>query len=408
MRKLFAPILDAKESERKNLVFVLISYFFVLFNYPLLRSTTDAIYLEAYGGKSSPVIWLFSVVALSGIIFLYNKVQNQIGVHSIFHWTTGFTILIFVSGLFFYNQGFKPMAGFLFIWKEAYIVILVHLIIGYCNAFLSYDEAKVFFGPLGAMGSIGGIVGGSIASVYAKKLGIDIVIYFGCLGLLLNALFFHLTERTEADRLQRESKEKPLESIKGIGKYVFSIALLVALSQFIVSIANLEFNKSVDLAFPLKEDKAAYMAQVYTLINVVTLVIQFLIMPPLFRFKGNHFSQIAIAVIYSLVTIAGLFFGSGSLMLLSATFLTLKAFDYSLFTASKELLYYPLKTSQKYGAKYVVDMVVYRFSKGLIAIVLIKFQDKYFLNSILALSMIMWFMTVAQIFKEAKKLEIQK
>jgi AAA family ATP:ADP antiporter len=92
--------------------------------------------------------------------------------------------------------------------------------------------------------------------------------------------------------------------------------------------------------------------------------------------------------------------GSGVLQLVAGTFLFMKAFDYSLFTASKELLYYPLDTLQKYGAKYVSDMVVYRLSKGLIAVILIKYQDFKFLNIMMGISLFIWFISLIYLFKD--------
>ena len=47
------------------------------------------------------------------------------------------------------------------------------------------------------------------------------------------------------------------------------------------------------------------------------------------------------------------------------------------------MLYYPLQDAQKYGIKYIVDMVVYRSSKGLISLFLLRFK-------ILGFSRVFW------------------
>lgn len=407
IKKLFQPIIDARDEEQKNLIWLCLSYFFVLFNYPFLRATTTAMYMQAYGGSASPVIWLYSVVALTGIIFIYNKLHSKIGVHALFYWTSAVSIVIFLSALFFLNQGITWMSGVLYVWKEVYIVILVHLILGYCNSFLTLDKAKLFFGPLGAMGSVGGIVGGAITSTYSKKWGVDAVIYMGCLGLVINILTFSKTIKTKAigTSSKDDSQIPPLTAISSVKNYVWLIALIIAMSQFCINIMNLEFDLAFARIVPDQSLKASYLGTLFSLINVATLIIQFLIIPPLFKYKSNRFSQYLIPTSYIFLTLIGMSIGSTVLISVAGAFLLMKAFDYSLFTASKELLYYPLTTSQKYGAKYIGDMVVYRLSKGVIAIILIKFQDIGTLNVLMAISIGIWLLALSYLFTVQKHLK---
>lgn len=407
IKKLFLPITEAPEIERKNLIWLCLSYFFVLFNYPLMRATTTAMYMQAFGGSSSPTIWLYSVFALTIIIFIYNKLQNKIGVHALFYWTSGISVVIFLLALFFFNQGLTWMSGVLYVWKEVYIVILVHLILGYCNAFLTLDKAKLFFGPLGAMGSVGGIVGGVVTSTYSKKWGVDAVIYMGCVGLLINIFTFSMTIKTK--KLGTSSKDDtnipPLTAISSVKNYVWLIALVIAMSQFCINIMNLEFDLVFSQIVPDQSQKASYLGTLFSLINAATLVIQFFILPPLFKYKSNRFTQFLIPSSYIFLTLVGISIGSTVLISVAGAFLLMKAFDYSLFTASKELLYYPLTTSQKYGAKYIGDMVVYRLSKGVIAIILIKFQDIATLNLLMAISICLWLTALVYLFRVQKNLK---
>ncbi len=401
-KKLFQSVTHAPAEQKRNLIFLCLSYFFVLFNYPLMRATTTAMYMQAYGGSASPIIWLYSVVALAIIITIYNKLQNKVGVHLLFHYTTFLSVVIFLASLFLFNQGITAMAGVLYVWKEVYIVILVHLILGYCNSTLKYEEAKEFFGPLGAMGSIGGILGGFLTSVMTKPFGVDVVIYLGCIGLLINAFCFHFTSKSgqPGEDKKSTSKESPLHSIKGASRYVFLIALIVTMSQFCINIANLKFDLVFAQMVPDQETKATYLGTLFSLINVATLIIQFILIPPLFKYRSNKFTQYLIPSSYLILSLLGLGIGSSVLALVAGTFLFMKAFDYSLFTASKELLYYPLDTLQKYGAKYVSDMVVYRLSKGLIAVILIKYQDFKTLNLMMGISLVIWFIALFYLFKD--------
>ncbi len=403
LKKMFQSVTNAPAETKRNLIFLCLSYFFVLGVYPLMRATTTAMYMQTYGGSASPTIWLYSIVVLALIITLYNKLQNKMGIHALFNYTSGLSVLIFLGALFLFNLGFTWMAGVLYIWKEVYIVILVHLILGYTNSYLSYSEAREFFGPLGAMGSIGGIVGGLMTSALTRPMGVGFVIGLGCIGILINAYLFNQTDKFDR-KIENKNEESPLSSIKGAHRYIFFLALIVAMSQFCINIVNLKFDLIFAQIVPNQEEKAAYLGTLFSLINVATLVLQFFIIPPLFKYRSNRFSQYLIPTSYLVLSFAGLGVGAGVLTLVAGTFLFMKAFDYSLFTASKELLYYPLTTMQKYGAKYITDMVVYRLAKGLIAIILIKFQDGQALNILMSASLFVWFIALYYLFHEIKNL----
>lgn len=404
---MFSSVTHAPPEQKRNFIFLCMSYFMVLLNYPLMRATTSAMYMQAYGGSASPIIWLYSVAALAVIISIYNKLQNKIGIHSLFHFTSALSIIIFVFALVLFNQGVTFMAGVLYVWKEVYIVILVHLILGYTNSILKYEQAKEFYGPLGAMGSIGGIVGGVITSTMTKPYGVDFVIYLGCLGILINSVIFHFTLRTAQILPKVSIKENPIESIKGASRYVVLICLIVAMSQFCINIVNLKFDLMVAQMIPNQDDKAAYLGKLFSWINVATLVIQFIVIPPLFKYKSRRFTQYLIPLSYVIMSIVGMGMGAGVLSLVAGTFLMMKGIDYSLFTSSKELLYFPLSTMQKYGAKYITDMVVYRLSKGIIAVILIKFQDLFALNMLMTASLAIWFIALIFLFKEPLSLRTE-
>jgi AAA family ATP:ADP antiporter len=93
-----------------------------------------------------------------------------------------------------------------------------------------------------------------------------------------------------------------------------------------------------------------------------------------------------------------LFVGNHFLLPVAMFYIYLKASDYSLFSAGKELLYQVMRPEQKYGAKYLTDMLVYRLSKALIAAVLIYIQSSSILNMMMTAFLILWLFLVIRIF----------
>ena len=99
-----------------------------------------------------------------------------------------------------------------------------------------------------------------------------------------------------------------------------------------------------------------------------------------------------------------LIWGGAGVGAIASFYIYLKASDYSFFSAAKEILYQPLKVQQKYGAKYLTDMLVYRVAKALIAAVLIYLQSSTILNTLMLIFLVIWIVLVIELFKLQKKL----
>ena len=92
------------------------------------------------------------------------------------------------------------------------------------------------------------------------------------------------------------------------------------------------------------------------------------------------------------------------MIFVASAFVIFKGVDYSLFSTAKELLYFPLSPSQKYGAKYINDIVIYRFAKGLISLILIKIQIESAVTWMMYLSLVIWLILLIPLFKHEKNI----
>jgi ATP/ADP translocase len=85
--------------------------------------------------------------------------------------------------------------------------------------------------------------------------------------------------------------------------------------------------------------------------------------------KNSHFLIPSLFALYALGLVVMPCFP-----LVVATFSTIKACDYSLFTILKEMLYLPLSSEEKFKAKAVIDVFAYRSSKALASFALLASQ----------------------------------
>ena len=367
--------------ERRDLFLVCATMFLILCAYPMVRSVATALFLNASGAKNSPYVWLYSVLALAGTVALYNRFQVRISSRHLFASTALASSVALASLVWPAGAGNVYAAYALFIAKEVYIVLLVHLVLGYFNANNSAALAKVVYGPLGACGSIGGVLGGLATGYLAGHFPTELVLILGVvLTLLSGACFWKAADR---EKFQAKTCEKasPLRSIRGVGSKVLLIVLLVSISQFVITLADFQFNLFLESNLGDKSQKTQFLGRLYSGINTLSMVVQFFVLPfvlSAFSTKTIHHS---VPIIYAATFCLGALFGGTALWPVAMVFATFKGLDYSLFAAAKELLYFRFNQQQKYGAKYIVDMVAYRFSKGAISLLLIFFQSAWFVKS---------------------------
>ena len=402
MLKIFEPLKEINKEEKKSILLMAVGLFLVLFSYPLTRATTTSIFLQVFGAKNSPVVWLASILGLSITISIYNKVQYKTKIHQLFLYTSIFTGLFFLVGTMFFYYGFKFAAYPIFVWKEIYIVLQVHMLYAYLTSSISIERAKVLYGPVGAIGSIGGILGGVATTYLTKFLSTEEILLVGIAPIVLAAVAFMGTDRSKviSELMKNDpSTKKPIDSVRPVLKYVLLIGAIVTFSQFVINLANFKFNFLLEEIIPTKIGKTEYLGKIYSLINSVSLVIQILIIPIFLRVLPLSIVHVIIPISYLVAAMIGLGFGAGNLTFVAGAFIYLKGTDYSLFSTAKELFYFPLNAAQKYGAKYINDIIIYRLSKGIISLFLIYIQDIFIIDICLYVFLGFWVISLIPIFK---------
>lgn len=392
IKKIHEEFLNLNIVDRKNIILVAINLFAILFSYPFIRSASTAIFVEFFGAKNTPWVWILSVLGLIFSVGLFNKWQTKKSIYYLYKAIVVLTVVIFSFCNLLYFNGYDWVAFPYYVWKEVYIVLLVHLSIGYLNSKVDYKVAKLTYGPLGAIGSFGGVLGGVLTSKlvpfvnnYQAGLGL---LFIGVLGIVIVLSTLLLFRSTKNDFLNSKKEETPLSSVTDVKGHVFLMASVVMISQFVINLANFKFNLGLEQYITGAQGKGEFLGKVYSFINLISFVFQVLLIPiilKVFRVKWVH---ISIPVIFSLLllsTFSGLGFVPVTIL-----FVSYKGLDYSLFSTAKEMLYFPLSKTQKFGAKYIVDMIVYRSSKMLISSVLILFNTAIFVDSLLVICLIIW------------------
>lgn len=395
--------LKKSDSQTKKIFWLFVgSFFLVYLNYSLVRASTTTLFFEAYGAKSSPSAWVIAVVFLSLAIYACNRLQSRFSVQKVFLWASLFSAFIFLTSLIGFYFGQKNLSSMSFIWKEIYIVIQVHLLLAYANNFFSKDDFKLLIGPMGAIGSLGGVLGGLLTSSLSVH-GTLVVLSVGLLFVITPAFVFCFTPSLHH---KNEKRKAPLQSLNTplVRKYVFTIALIVAMTQFIINIADFNFNLAFESAISESSERTSYLGHVYSITNLLTFLFQFLAVPFLLTHLNEKKYHVLVPLSYLFFVGLMVVFPGAGLLPIASLYIYFKASDYSIFSAGKEILYQPLNTDQKYGAKYLTDMLVYRASKALIAAALIYLQSSFILNMMMVSFLVIWLMLVIKLFSLHRQL----
>ncbi len=388
-----ARTLDHKGS---LVIFAIVSFLTVL-AYAPLRAATTALFIQAHGASHTPHVSLATVGALFAAVAVGNWLQKRFSVQTAFTIISAVSAAVFLAALSASQHGYKPATWILYIWKEIYIVFMIHLPWGYANNLLKERQAKVLFGLASALGSVGGVVGGAVASTVTRSYGVPFTVMSASAIIVLTAVLFAFSAKLPSEApSKRESS--PIRSLQGAGLYVAVICAIVGLTQFLVGILDLKFNLFVEQAFSNVADKSAYLSTAFSVLNGITLGVKVLILPFLLLMIENRRLQALTPILYLLIVLPGVALPQMA-WLTAATYILIKGLDYSLFNVSKEMLYYPLTPRQKYGAKYLADVFVYRAAKAGISALLIFFQGGAFLNSMLIGILITWFVTTLLLWK---------
>lgn len=392
---------------KRNSIYIFLTYFFILLSYPLARSTTSAMFYEHYTSAQYSMAAFLGVSFLLVLIAINNKIQVKIGIHKLYAFTGICTIFIFGLSVLLLQLEIKQGAFLLFAIKESYVVLLLHLCLAFTNAYYSLDQVKVLFGPLGAVGALGGMLGGQITAQLAKNITPELILIPSMGFILISVFCFYKTISVKLPGVDKKNSITPIKAIQGVRKYVIYIAAIIALSQFVIFIADLQFNIMFEKMITSKVERTKYLGSFYTYVNLISFLLQFIVLPfILVRFKTKSIFTF-IPLFYLALILGGFSFGAGSLFIVGGVFVMLKGCDYSIFNTVKEVMYTPLLSLQKFGAKYITDMFSYRTAKAFIAFIMatLSITNTTVLTIAQGIFILIWIILIHLLFIEQAKIK---
>jgi AAA family ATP:ADP antiporter len=358
LRSFFWPI---ARSETRKLVPMLLIFFFIAFDYNLLRSFKDSLIVTAHGSGAEAIpfikVWAILPMAIA-FTYLFTRLTNRYSREKVFYIMMGiFLTFFFIFTFFLYparealhpNEtadklqlllpaGFKGLIALYRNWTfTAFYVmselwstaILTVLFWGFANEITKVGEARRFYGIFAIGANFSAILSGQAAVFFSGSFFFPSIPYgsepweqsvlflncavIGC-GLAAMALFRWLNARVltpeERGAIRADYPRAKMSMRKNFAtlaksKYLLLIALIVVAYNLGINLIEIVWKNQIKELYPDPAGYNAYMGEVMTATGVVALITSL--------FMGNllrRFSWTKIALVPPLIalTTGGLFF----------------------------------------------------------------------------------------------------
>ena len=149
-----------------------------------------------------------------------------------------------------------------------------------------------------------------------------------------------------------------------------ALFLEILASQGLATLLNVCFVQSLGKSITDDAVRAGWIGNFYALINIITMVIQFGILPFLVQVVEPKQLWKAVPLISVAFTTFQAFQEHPTLYVVSASLLVMKVLEYSARRMLDEMVYVPLDFESRYIGKEILSVFGYRFGKSMMSLIL--------------------------------------
>ncbi|TFJ83261.1 hypothetical protein NSK_005423 [Nannochloropsis salina CCMP1776] len=330
--------------------------FFIIGGYWLLRSLKDSVMVAINGVEYIPQAKMVSLVVVTALVFLYNKLMDLVPKHQLFYYVGWFSYCAI----------------------ESFGSIGVSLFWAFVNSTIDLEGAKKAYGLIIAGAQVGSILGPTLV-IRAHSIGVPTLYFCGalCMLLMVVSVFVYVrqfgVEVDEAPSKKNGKKAGVMEGFHLFMQHAYVRGIFALSCLFMVEVTILDYMMKVlakryfTALYPHDPARVTdAFASFMGLFGQVTNGISFL-----FSLTGTSFVIRRLGLYRSLVAFPLLCMGAIAVAMLMpdlwvvfACMMFLKALSYSLNNPCKEMLYQPTNTAVKFKSKSWIDIFGQRGAKA--------------------------------------------
>ncbi|MDP3704170.1 MAG: Npt1/Npt2 family nucleotide transporter [Candidatus Omnitrophota bacterium] len=384
LSKRFAHI---RPGEERKVMLTFLYFFLVITAYYIIKPVSRSLVLGELGSRMVPYIDLICALLMGPIVTVFARLVDRMAKPRLV--SLSFVVVTAVMIGFWQLLAWPHswVAGAFYVWVAIFSVLAVTLFWLVANDLYRPREAKRLFGFIGSGGILGGIAGSSIAAVGAQVVGSQHLLLCSA-GLLVGCwLVVQQLWRLAPEPIRDEQPaahpsghretflSHPKAFLKTLlqSRYLLLLVALVGINKVVAALIYYQFNPFIEQTFTDVNARTTFTSLFFGSINVLAFIIQFFFTSWILRRWGLGMALLALPV--------GVLAGTTGMLLLPVFWLaaTTELYDasmnYSLQQTSKEVLYLPIDRSIRYKVKPFIDMVVFRFGKGIAAVIGIVLLD---------------------------------
>lgn len=186
VKRFFSSLLSVEPQERLKLMFLSMSYFFIIIGYTITRDLRDTVFVSIVGSEYQPLAKILSLFALILPLFIYAKMVDSMRRYqlliafSLFYGVFGlvFAYLLGAPGIGMINtehNAFRIFGWLFYFFIEGYAPFVVSVFWAFANSISDQEAAKKNYGLMVAGSKVGGLCAAlfSMAVLNWKSTGMN-------------------------------------------------------------------------------------------------------------------------------------------------------------------------------------------------------------------------------------------
>jgi AAA family ATP:ADP antiporter len=343
--------------------------FLLMASYFVLRPVRDAMASDWSDAEVS-LLWNIQFFLSVGLVSLYSLAVSRLA----FRWVVPAVYGMFAASFFLFflatprlaDPGLAEKAFYL--WVAAFSLFNLSVFWSFMADTFRREQGQRLFAIIGSGASAGAIAGPSIPALYADSLGIDALMLIASLGLLLVIPLIFYLQRLKSTDLDNQSVQADLTGQRIGGqwwsgfrdvvrnRYLLAIAVFITLYVFIGSFVYFE-QKNL-LADYSRPERAQILGAIDWVVNTLTFVCAFFVTGRVVQRLGMPFTLAVVPVVVTAGLVVLAF--APIIVVLLALQVARRVGNYAVTRPAREVLFTEVSTDERFKAKAVIDVVVYR------------------------------------------------
>jgi AAA family ATP:ADP antiporter len=362
-------ISQVNPNEIKTTTASFLMIFILMASYFILRPVRDAMASD-WSDSEVSALWNLQFFISAAIVSIYGFAVSKIRFKNLVPIIYSFFSISFIAFYFIVSLFSDPMTAekTFYVWVSAFSLFHLSVFWSFMSDTFSAEQSKRLFSIVAAGASAGAIVGPSVPALFSKQLGTDnLMLIAACCLILVVPLSLYIS-RLKITDLHNHTVKAYLSNITLGGDWwsgfraVLSTPKLLGISTFIllyVFIGSfIYFEQKNLLAEFSRADRTQILASIDWIVNTLTFVMAFFL-------TGRIVTKCGMAISLALVPVLLLF---GMIILAIAPLIivilsiqvTRRAGTYAVTRPAREVLFTHVTKDERFKAKPVIDIVVYR------------------------------------------------